>query len=147
MRLAIGGATVKKLQLQLDCLSKRADCVCFKVCLFLLLKRRGQIAFDSSMNHTVSCWSKNHKTTRNHVKWAQKTLQNKKIWFLPVRLFTISHVSMNYQVAVKDISVRFVFILVEVRLGLFTLNGGIERLQVLLCVWHRVVCLWERQAN
>lgn len=54
------------------------------------------------------------------------------------------HVSMNYQVTVKGISVRFVFILVEVRLGLFTLNGGIERLQVLLCVRHRVVCLREK---
>lgn len=54
---------------------------------------------------------------------------------------------MNYQVAMKGISVRFVFILIEVRLGLFTLNGGIERLQVLLCVRHRVVCLRERQAN
>lgn len=55
MRLAIGGAGVKKLQLQLDCLSKLADCVYFKVCLFFLLKQRGQIVFDSSMNHTVSC--------------------------------------------------------------------------------------------
>lgn len=57
MCLVIGGAGVKKLLLQLDCLSELADCVCFKVCLFLLLKRRGQIVFDCSMNHTVSCWS------------------------------------------------------------------------------------------
>lgn len=38
-------------------------------------------------------------------------------------------------------------LLVKVRLWLFTLDGGIERFQILLCVWHRVVCLekWKRQ--
>ncbi len=34
-------------------------------------------------------------------------------------------------------------LLVKVRLRLFTLNGGAERFQVLLCVWDCVVCLWE----
>lgn len=36
------------------------------------------------------------------------------------------------------------FILVEVRLGLFTLNGSDKRLQILLCVWHSVMCLKEK---
>lgn len=38
-------------------------------------------------------------------------------------------------------------LLVKVRLWLFTLDGGIERFQILLCVWHCVVCLdkWKRQ--
>lgn len=38
-------------------------------------------------------------------------------------------------------------LLVKVRLRLFTLDGGVERFQVLLCVWYCVVCLykWERQ--
>lgn len=38
-------------------------------------------------------------------------------------------------------------LLVKVRLWLFTLNGGVERFQIPLCVWHRVVCLdkWKRQ--
>lgn len=32
-------------------------------------------------------------------------------------------------------------LLVKVRLWLFTLNGGVERIQILLCVWYCVVCL------
>lgn len=32
-------------------------------------------------------------------------------------------------------------LLVKVRLWLFTLDGGVERFQILLCVWHCVVCL------
>ena len=38
-------------------------------------------------------------------------------------------------------------LLVKVRLWLFTLNGGIERFQIPLSVWHCVVCLekWKKQ--
>lgn len=32
-------------------------------------------------------------------------------------------------------------LLVKVRLWLFTLNGGVERFQILLRVWYCVVCL------
>ena len=32
-------------------------------------------------------------------------------------------------------------LLVEVGLGLLTLNGGAERVQILLRVWHCVMCL------
>lgn len=37
------------------------------------------------------------------------------------------------------------FILVEVRLRLLTLDGSDERLQILLCIWHSVMCLKERE--
>lgn len=40
-------------------------------------------------------------------------------------------------------------LLVKVRLWLFTLNGGVERFQILLYVWHCVVCLykWKRETE
>lgn len=38
-------------------------------------------------------------------------------------------------------------LLVEVRLGLFTLDGGIEILQLSLRVWHCVVSLRAKEAN
>lgn len=35
------------------------------------------------------------------------------------------------------------FVLVEVRLGLLTLDGSNERLQIILCIWHSVMRLKE----
>lgn len=51
---------------------------------------------------------------------------------------------MHWACASKYCNTQDEFILVEVRLGLLTLNCSNERLQILLGIWHSVMCLKDR---